>query len=143
MKKKIFITSKIHYYTGEQDIAMIEQAVQNDLFKLGAGDKVIFKMDIIPERKEVELIFHRSCDYAFNLEKSIIDADAMIISGKGLDGFCLPYDWGNSLFGYTFYFDIAEFETCYKKSAVSLGGSRIKDIKTEIYPDKVILRLTY
>jgi len=36
-----------------------------------------------------------------------------------------------------------EFISCYKKSAIKLGGSRLKFAEVGIMPDKIILTLAY
>lgn len=143
MKKKLFITSKV-YDTKKLTIAEIEREVQKDLDTLTERHVVNFQLNIISE-KEVELIFHRSYDSSVSIsaDTNIINLDADIIVGVGLNGFHPPIIWYRVPFGYLFNFEIVEFERCYKRSAVKLGANRPKQIKTEAGADKVVLKLTF
>ena len=45
--------------------------------------------------------------------------------------------------GYPFFMPKEEFINCYKKSAIKLGGSRLKFAEVGIMPDKIIFALAY
>ena len=69
--------------------------------------------------------------------------DTNIITGHGFDGFKVPVYWGGVSYGYPFFMPKEEFIDCYKKSAIKLGGSRLKFAEVGIMPDKIILGLAF
>ena len=75
----------------------------------------------------------------------INSADADTITGTGLNGFRMPEPYPKAPFGSYFntFIGIDDFVESYKKSARKLGASRMKDIKLEITPEYVKLRLVY
>ena len=75
----------------------------------------------------------------------INSADADTITGTGLNGFIMPEPYPKAPFGSYFntFIGINDFVESYKKSARKLGASRMKDIKLEITPEYVKLRLVY
>jgi hypothetical protein len=66
--------------------------------------------------------------------------DTNIITGHGFDGFRVPVYWGGVPYGYPFFMPKEEFIECYKKSAIKLGGSRLKLAEVGIMPDKIICK---
>ena len=145
MKKKIFVMGKV-YDLAKQEICEIENEVQKDLDKFSAGG-IRFKIDITSE-KTLELIFTRQyrdgeIDWLNYDSKTIYCTDARIITGHGFDGFRVPVYWGGVPYGYPFFMPKEEFVSCYKKSAIKLGGSRLKLAEVGIMPDKIILALAY
>ena len=145
MKKKIFVMAQVYDLT-KQEISEIENEVQKDLDKYSNGG-IGFKINITSE-KTLELIFTRKYRYGeidwlnYNPE-TIYCTDAKIITGHGFDGFKVPVYWGGVLYGYPFFMPKEEFIECYKKSAIKLGGSKLKLAEVGIMPDKIIFALAY
>lgn len=140
MKKKIFIVSKV-YDTAAMTDEAIRVEVQKDLDTLIGADRV--KLDIATTNNSSTLIFHRNVDYGMTKPNTeIIDADAYMVCGIGLDGFKLPSMWYEPPFGYTYSFSQAEFKKCYKTSAIGLGADKVGWMKLEIknYALKVRIR---
>ena len=145
MKKKIFVMAQVYDLT-KQEISEIENEVQKDLDKYSNGG-IGFKINITSE-KTLELIFTRKYRYGeidwlnYNPE-TIYCTDAKIITGHGFDGFKVPVYWGGVPYGYPFFMPKDEFISCYKKSAVKLGASRLKFAEVCTLPDKIILGLAF
>ncbi len=145
MKKKIFVMAQVYDLT-KQEISEIENEVQKDLDKYSNGG-VGFKINITSE-KTLELIFTRKYRYGeidwlnYNPE-TIYCTDTKIITGHGFDGFKVPVYWGGVPYGYPFFMPKEEFIGCYKKSAIKLGGSRLKFAEVNTMPDKIIFALAY
>ena len=96
----------------------------------------------------MELIFTRQyrdgeIDWLNYESKTIYCTDAKIITGHGFDGFRVPVYWGGVPYGYPFFMPKEEFIGCYKKSAIKLGGSRLKSAEVNTMPDKIILGLAF
>ena len=96
----------------------------------------------------MELIFTRKyrdgeIDWLNYNPETIYCTDAKIITGHGFDGFKVPVYWGGVPYGYPFFMPKEEFINCYKKSAIKLGGSRLKFAEVGIMPDKIIFALAY
>ena len=139
MKKKIFVMGKV-YDLAKQEISEIENEIQVDLDKFFSGG--------IRFEKTLELIFTRQyrdgeIDWLNYDSKTIYCTDAKIITGHGFDGFRVPVYWGGVPYGYPFFMPKEEFISCYKKSAIKLGGSRLKFAEVNAMPDKIILALAY
>ena len=134
------------YDLTKQEISEIENEVQKDLDKYSNGG-IGFKINITSE-KTLELIFTRKYRYGeidwlnYNPE-TIYCTDAKSITGHGFDGFRVPVYWGGVPYGYPFFMPKDEFISCYKKSAIKLGGSRSKFAEVNTMPDKIILALAY
>lgn len=140
MRKKILIVSKV-YDTEVLTDEAIKIAVQADIDRLIGAGRV--KFDIITTNNSSTLIFHRNVDYGMTKPSTeIIDADAYMVSGIGLDGFKLPSMWYEPPFGYTYSFSQSEFKRCYKISAIGLGADKVGWMKLEIknYALKVRIR---
>lgn len=142
MKKKIFIVSKV-YDTKKMLDEEIKALVQADLDTLIGKGRVEFEINTT--ETEIELTFNRRIDYPDNkLQKGvIIDADAYMICGIGLNGFKPPVMWYEPPFGYTYFFDQAEFEKCYKRSATKLGANRVKDLILDVRKDALVMKLKW
>lgn len=142
MKKKIFIASKI-YDTAKMTDAEIVALVQADLNKLIGEGRVEFEINTT--ETEMGLTFNRRIDYPDNKlqEGVIIDADAHMVCGIGLDGFKLPVMWYEPPFDCTVYFDQAEFEKYYKRNATKLGANRVKDLILDVRKDALVMKLKW
>ncbi|MBR5593348.1 MAG: hypothetical protein IKW46_04660, partial [Bacteroidaceae bacterium] len=74
---------------------------------------------------------------------NIFCADMDLITGRGIEGFAVPYMWPTVPFGYPFSTGIDDFIPCYKKSAKKLGASRMKDIMITHSKNNLNVRLFY
>lgn len=138
---KIFITSKI-YDTYAKPITDIEKEIQNDLDNYVGENKVIFKLSI--KRKTATMTFYRCVDYSgVDTNRKMIDPDAYMITGLGFNDFTMPSPLPPMLFPGYFRSIItqADFLKAYKKSAVMLGGDKIKMAKLDIDEEKIVLKL--
>lgn len=130
MKKKIFIVSKL-YDTAVMTDEAIRVAVQADIDRLIGAGRV--KFDIITTNNCSALIFHRNVDYGMaDYKTEILDADAYMVCGIGLDGFKLPQMWYEPPFGYSYHFKQSVFKKYYKTSAIGLGADKVGWMKLEI-----------
>ena len=143
MSKKVFLVGKVHE-VGPATIMSVQQEIQNDLNRLTGEHKVEFTADIISEN-EFEFTFSRTSPQNLVEPDMINTADADIITGEGLDDFRMPEPIPRAPFGTYFncFIDQQKFIDCYKKSARALKANRMKDIKLEITPDYVKLKLAY
>ena len=146
MKKKIFTMGKV-YDLSTLGVNEVEKLVQADLDKVFNAGGVRFKLREV-SGKTLELTFfrkyrEREIDWLNYDSKTIYCTDAKIITGHGFDGFRVPVYWGGVPYGYLFFMPKEEFINCYKKSAVKLGGSKLKFAEVGIMPDKIILALAY
>ena len=141
--KKVFLVGKIHEVE-PATIMIVQFGIQCDLDRLTGEHKVEFTADIISEN-EFEFTFSRSSLQKLVEPGLINTADADIITGEGLDDFRMPEPIPRAPFGTHFncFIDQQEFIDCYKKSARALKASRMKDIKLEITPEYVKLKLAY
>lgn len=142
MKKKIFIASKI-YDTAKMADEEIVTLVQADLNKLIGEGRVEFEINTT--ETEIGLTFNRRIDYPdYRLQEGvIIDADAHMLCGIGLDGFKLPVMWYEPPFGCTVYLDQAEFEEYYKRNATKLGANRVKKLILDVRKDALVMKLKW
>lgn len=139
MRKKILIVSKV-YDTAIMTDEAIKIAVQADIDRLIGTGRV--KFDITSTEKGSTLIFHRNVDYGMTKPSTeIIDADAYMVSGIGLDGFKLPSMWYEPPFGYTYSFSQSEFKRCYKISAIGLGADKVGWMKLDIEKNVLKVRI--
>lgn len=138
-KKKIFIVSKL-YDTAVLTDNEIKLEVQKDLDTLIGAGRV--KFDITSTEKGSTLIFHRNVDYGMTKPNTeIIDADAYMICGIGLDGFKLPQMWYEPPFGYSYHFKQSEFKKYYKKNALVLGADKVGWMKLDIEKNVLKVRI--
>ena len=142
MKKKIFLTGKVYDLasTSTQDI---QTDVQNRLDAHHGEGYYIFR--ISADGNEVIINFWRSYNEWYHPKETnnIFCADMDLITGRGIEGFAVPYMWPTVPFGYPFSTGIDDFIPCYKKSAKELGASRMKDIQISHNEHNLNVRLFY
>ena len=141
--KKIFLVAKVHEME-PTTLASVQQEIQNDLDRFTNGHRVVFSV-ANPNENEFEFTFNRTSLQNLVEEAKINSADADTITGTGLNGFRMPEPYPSAPFGSYFntFIEIDDFIESYKKSARMLGASRMKDIKLEITPEYVKLKLVY
>ena len=141
--KKIFLVAKVHEME-PTTLASVQQEIQND-FDSVTGERRVVLSACNPSDNEFEFTFNRTSLQNLVEEGKINSADADTITGTGLNGFRMPEPYPKAPFGSYFntFIDIDDFIESYKKSARKLGASRMKDIKLEITPEYVKLRLVY
>ena len=134
MSKKVFLVGKVHEVE-PATIMIVQFGIQCDLDRLTGEHKV----------ELAEFTFSRSSLQKLVEPDMINTADADIITGEGLDDFSMAEPIPTAPFGDYFncFIDQQDFIDCYKKSARALGASRMKDIKLEITPEYVKLKLAY
>lgn len=143
MNKKILLVGKVREIE-PSTIMSVQQEIQNDFDSVTGERRVVFSA-CNPSDNEFEFTFNRTSLQNLVEEGEINSADADTITGTGLNGFRMPEPYPKAPFGSYFntFIDIDDFIDCYKKSARKLGASRMKDIKLEITPEYVKLRLVY
>lgn len=141
--KKIFLVAKVHEME-PTTLASVQQEIQNDFDSVTGERRVVFSA-CNPSDNEFEFTFNRTSLQNLVEEGEINSADADTITGTGLNGFRMPEPYPKAPFGSYFntFIGIDDFVESYKKSARKLGASRMKDIKLEITPEYVKLRLVY
>ena len=144
MKKKIFLTGKVYDLasTSTQDI---QTDIQNRLDAHYGSGCIIFTINVWKQSKEVTINFLRNYNEWYHPENktNIFCADMDLITGRGIEGFAVPYMWPTAPFGYPFSTGIDDFITCYKKSAKELGASRMKEIQISHNEHNLNVRLFY
>ena len=142
MKKKIFLTGKV-YDLSKISTQDIQTDVQNRLDAHHGEGYYIFR--ISADGNEVIINFFRSYNDWYHPENktNIFCADMDLLTGRGIEGFAVPYMWPTAPFGYPFSTGIDDFIVCYKKSAKELGASRMKDIMITHSKDNLNVRLFY
>lgn len=143
MNKKILLVGKVREIE-PSTIMSVQQEIQNDFDSVTGERRVVFSA-CNPSDNEFEFTFNRTSLQNLVEEGEINSADADTITGTGLNGFRMPEPYPKAPFGSYFntFIDIDDFIESYKKSARKLGASRMKDIKLEITPEYVKLRLVY
>ena len=144
--KKIFLVAKVHEME-PATIMSVQQEIQNVFDSVTEEEeerRVVFSA-CNPSDNEFEFTFNRTSLQNLVEEGEINSADADTITGTGLNGFIMPEPYPKAPFGSYFntFINIDDFIESYKKSARKLGASRMKDIKLEITPEYVKLRLVY
>ena len=143
MKKKIFLVGKV-YDLSTISVQKIIDDVQSRLDAHYGKGCCVFSINVWKEEKEVTINFWRNYKDSYNTDdKSIFCADMDLITGRGIEGFAVPYMWPTVPFGYPFSTGIDDFIPCYKKSAKKLGASRMKDIMITHDKDNLNVRLFY
>ena len=143
MKKKIFLVGKV-YDLSTISVQKIIDDVQSRLDAHYGKGCCVFSIYVWKEEKEVTINFWRNYKDSYNTDdKSIFCADMDLITGRGIEGFAVPYMWPTVPFGYLFNTGIDDFIPCYKKSAKKLGASRMKDIMITHDKDNLNVRLFY
>lgn len=143
MKKKILLVGKVREIE-PSTLMSVQQEIQNDLDSVTGERRVVFSA-CNPSDNEFEFTFNRTSLQNLVEEGEINSADADTITGTGLNGFRMPEPYPSAPFGSYFntFIEIDDFIESYKKSARMLGASRMKDIKLEITPEYVKLKLVY
>ena len=144
MKKQIFLGGKVY------DLSIIPvQEIMDDVQRrldthYGKG-RILFTLNVCKQTKEVIINFWRSYNEWYHPEETnnIFCADMDLITGRGIEGFAVPYMWPIVPFGYPFSTGIDDFIPCYKKSAKELGASRMKDIQISHNEHNLNVRLFY
>lgn len=143
MKKKIFLVGKV-YDLSTISVQKIIDDVQSRLDAHYGKGCCVFSINVWKEEKEVTINFWRNYKDSYNTDdKSIFCADMDLITGRGIEGFAVPYMWPTVPFGYPFSTGIDDFIPCYKKSAKKLGASRMKDIMITHSKNNLNVRLFY
>lgn len=143
MKKKIFLVGKV-YDLSTISVQKIIDDVQSRLDAHYGKGCCAFSINVWKEEKEVTIYFWRKYKDSYNTDdKSIFCADMDLITGRGIEGFAVPYMWPTVPFGYLFSTGVDDFIPCYKKSAKELGASRMKDIMITHDKDNLNVRLFY
>ena len=143
MKKKIFLGGKV-YDLSIIPVQKIIDDVQSRLDAHYGKGCCVFSIYVWKEEKEVTINFWRNYKDSYNTDdKSIFCADMDLITGRGIEGFAVPYMWPTVPFGYPFSTGIDDFIPCYKKSAKELGASRMKDIQISHNEHNLNVRLFY
>ena len=143
MKKKLFLVTEVYDLNTvtEEDIRIDVQSRLDAHYGKGC---CVFSINVWKEEKEVTINFWRNYKGCYNTDdKSIFCADMDLITGRGIEGFAVPYMWPTVPFGYPFSTGIDDFIPCYKKSAKELGASRMKDIMITHDKDNLNVRLFY
>ena len=143
MNKKILLVGKVREIE-PSTIMSVQQEIQNDFDSVTGERRVVFSA-CNPSDNEFEFTFNRTSLQNLVEEGEINSADADTITGTGLNGFRMPEPYPSAPFGSYFntFIEIDDFIESYKKSARMLGASRMKDIKLEITPEYVKLKLVY
>ena len=148
MKKKVFLVAKV-YEMEPATLMSVQQEIQDVFDRIRITEeeeerRVVFSA-CNPSDNEFEFTFNRTSLQNLVKENEINSADADTITGTGLNGFIMPEPYPSAPFGSYFntFIGIDNFIESYKKSARKLGASRMKDIRVEITPEYVKLRLVY
>ena len=144
MKKQIFLVGKV-YDLSKVTIQRIIADVQNRLDAHYGKNLIRFTLIVDKQAKKVIINFWRSYNEWYHPEETnnIFCADMDLITGRGIEGFAVPYMWPTVPFGYPFSTGIDDFIPCYKKSAKKLGASRMKDIMITHSKNNLNVRLFY
>lgn len=143
LAKKFLAVGKI-YDTATMSDQEIEDAVQKDLDGYIGNGIVNFGFHTSPNM--ISLVFIRFTEYYkqvnADLKKEMVDADAFMVTGEGLNGFKMPAKFPIAPFGYTPYLIAqSDFKTAYKDSAEFLGANKVVWMKTEVTPHSVVIRI--
>jgi hypothetical protein len=144
MKKQIFLVGKV-YDLSKVTVQEIKDDVQNRLDAHYGKGCIVFTLNVDKQAKEVIINFWRSYNEWYHPKETnnIFCADMDLITGRGIEGFAVPYMWPTAPFGYPFSTGIEDFIPCYKKSAKELGASRMKDIQISHNEHNLNVRLFY
>ena len=144
MKKQIFLVGKV-YDLSKVTVQEIKDDVQNRLDAHYGKGCIVFTLNVDKQAKEVIINFWRSYNEWYHPKETnnIFCADMDLITGRGIEGFAVPYMWSTVPFGYPFSTGIDDFIPCYKKSAKKLGASRMKDIMITHCKNNLNVRLFY
>lgn len=142
--KKVFIAGKM-YDLQVMDKDTVEASVQEYLDSAIGKDRVRFELCTIGNMTAMS--FHRGFDYSpYNADpaKDMMDADAFMMTAHEYEGFMMPVPFPTLPvpgFGYPYHISQTDFLDAYRKSARTLGASRIKSASLEIKPQSIVLRV--
>ena len=144
MKKNIYLVGKV-IDLSKVTVQEIMDDVQRRLDTHYEKGRILFTLNVCKQTKEVIINFWRSYNEWYHPEETnnIFCADMDLITGRGIEGFAVPYMWPTVPFGYPFSTGIDDFIPCYKKSAKKLGASRMKDIQISHNEHNLNVRLFY
>ena len=144
MKKNIYLVGKV-IDLSKVTVQEIMDDVQRRLDTHYGKGRILFTLNVCKQTKEVIINFWRSYNEWYHPEETnnIFCADMDLITGRGIEGFAVPYMWPTVPFGYPFSTGIDDFIVCYKKSAKELGASRMKDIMITHNKNNLNVRLFY
>ena len=144
MKKNIYLVGKV-IDLSKVTVQEIMDDVQRRLDTHYGKGRILFTLNVCKQTKEVIINFWRSYNEWYHPEETnnIFCADMDLITGRGIEGFAVPYMWPTVPFGYPFSTGIDDFIPCYKKSAKKLGASRMKDIMITHSKNNLNVRLFY
>ena len=143
MNKTIYVAGKV-YDLATTTAEEIKTDAQNRLDAHYGEDRIIFKINVCKQSKEVTINFWRSYKDSYNTDdKLIFCADADLLTGRGIEGFKVPDMWPIAPYGYAFSLGLDDFVTCYKNSAKVLGASKMKNIMITHSKDNLNVRLFY
>lgn len=144
INKTIYVAGEVYNLatTTAQDI---QADVQSRLDAHYGKGCCVFSINVCKQSKEVTINFRRSYNEWYHPENktNIFCADMDLITGRGIEGFAVPYMWESAPFGYPFSTGIDEFITCYKESAKELGASKMRDIMITHDKDNLNVRLFF
>ena len=131
--------------TERNDDGLIVWAESDDAEVAKMVEYLLDTLNVDKQAKEVIINFWRSYNEWYHPKETnnIFCADMDLITGRGIEGFAVPYMWPTVPFGYLFSTGIDDFIPCYKKSAKKLGASRMKDIMITYDKDNLNVRLFY
>ena len=144
MKKNIYLVGKV-IDLSKVTVQEIMDDVQRRLDTHYGKGRILFTLNVCKQTKEVIINFWRSYNEWYHPEETnnIFCADMDLITGRGIEGFAVPYMWPTVPFGYPFSTGIDDFIPCYKKSAKKLGASRMKDVMITHSKNNLNVRLFY
>lgn len=144
MKKNIYLVGKV-IDLSKVTVQEIMDDVQRRLDTHYGKGRILFTLNVCKQTKEVIINFWRSYNEWYHPKETnnIFCADMDLITGRGIEGFAVPYMWPTVPFGYPFSTGIDDFIPCYKKSAKKLGASRMKDIQISHNEHNLNVRLFY
>lgn len=144
MKKNIYLVGKVIDFS-KVTVQEIMDDVQRRLNTHYGKGRILFTLNVCKQTKEVIINFWRSYNEWYHPEETnnIFCADMDLITGRGIEGFAVPYMWPTVPFGYPFSTGIDDFIPCYKKSAKKLGASRMKDVMITHSKNNLNVRLFY
>ena len=138
MNKRVFIVSQL-FDLATIPLMKVQQDVQNLLNNL-TGGYVQFQIQQV-SNNELELTFHRGFSYPQTIGQGMIyELDAVMITGQGLP-VPLPLQKFSNRIDY--YIPVNDFLQYYKQSVAAVKASRTKNIRLDIQPTKIVMKLTY
>ena len=140
---KKFLTMGQVYDTAQLSVQAIQAAVQRDLDSYFGSGMVAFNLFVTP--LQVTMTFHRSTNvynqsHRANPGMELVDADAIMITGLGYNGFRLPVMFPIAPY-FTNIIQQSDFMNAYCQSARLLGADRVKWMDLWVDDAIVIVRI--